>query len=144
MASVTFTCDISGPLDADLRLEVFCDGESVAVFDPVHSHEFTHVFEDSIESVNHSICFVMKNKLPEHTLLDESGNIISDRLLTIHNKRFENIDVDYAFNSRAVYTHDFNGTADTIDDTFCGIMGCNGQVKFEFSTPIYLWMLENL
>lgn len=144
MASVTFSCDISAPLDANLRLEVFCDGESAAVFEPAHTHEFTYTFADSVDLTDHKIEFVMTGKTQDHTQVDDAGNIISDCLIYIKNKRFEHIDVDYAFDSHAVYTHDFNGTADLIQDTFAGIMGCNGRVKFEFSTPIYLWMLENL
>jgi hypothetical protein len=131
MASVTFSCDISAPLDANLRLEVFCDGASAAVFEPVHNHKFTYTFADSVE-------------LTDHTQVDHAGNITSDCLIYITNKQFENIDVNYAFDSHAVYHHDFNGTAAAVQDGFSGIMGCNGRVSFEFTTPIYLWMLENL
>ena len=45
---------------------------------------------------------------------------------------------------QAVYTHDFNGTQPEIEDTFFGEMGCNGTVSLRFTTPIYLWLLENM
>ena len=144
MATVTFSCMISAPLDAALRLEVFCDGESVAVFDPVNQHEFSHTFADSVDQLEHVIEFAMSNKTFDHTTVDQQGNIVSDSLIFIKNKQFENIDVNYAFDSHAVYHHDFNGTAAAVQDGFSGIMGCNGRVSFEFTTPIYLWMLENL
>ena len=144
MASVTFSCDISAPLDANLRLEVFCDGASAAVFEPVHNHKFTYTFADSVELTDHRIEFVMTGKTQDHTQVDHAGNITSDCLIYITNKQFENIDVNYAFDSHAVYHHDFNGTAAAVQDGFSGIMGCNGRVSFEFTTPIYLWMLENL
>jgi hypothetical protein len=144
MSSVTFSCEISAPLDAALCLEILCDGVSCARFNPVNHHDFQHVFDDTVELKDHVIEFVMSNKTIDHTKVDDQGNIISDSVILIKNKRFESIDVDYAFDSRSVYLHDFNGTQSEIQDSFSGIMGCNGRVRFEFTTPIYLWMLENL
>ena len=43
-----------------------------------------------------------------------------------------------------IYRHDYNGTTDPFDDEFYGEMGCNGTVSLKFTTPIYLWLLENL
>ena len=37
-----------------------------------------------------------------------------------------------------------NGTQPEIADNFFGIAGCNGTISFRFSTPIYLWLLENM
>lgn len=144
MSTVIFTCDISAPVEANFVLQVLCDDKIVAEYQPVNSHEFVHAFEDSVDTIEHSIEFRMRGKTPDHTLLNEQGEIIKDHLLLIQNKRFENIDVNYAFDRDSVYTHNFNGTATETQDTFCGILGCNGSVKFEFTTPIYLWMLENL
>jgi hypothetical protein len=31
-----------------------------------------------------------------------------------------------------------------IKDKFYGSMGCNGTITFEFNTPFYLWLLENM
>jgi hypothetical protein len=42
------------------------------------------------------------------------------------------------------YQHDFNGTREPVIEKFYGTMGCNGSAKFEFSSPVYLWILENL
>ena len=144
MSTAIFTCDISAPVEANLSLQILCDHKLVAEYQPVSTHVFQHEFVDSVNAESHLIQFRMRGKLPEHTQLDTQGLITQDHLLLIKNKRFENIDVDYAFDTHSVYTHDFNGTAAPITDTFCGIMGCNGDVRFEFSTPIYLWMLENL
>jgi hypothetical protein len=145
MSKITFSCDIHGPAAAaPMRLEILCDGTTAAVYDPVSIHDFTYEFPDSVQPESHSIQFVLSGKTHDHTQVDEEGNITEDHLVSIKNKQFECIDVDYAFDSAAVYSHDFNGTADAVEDTFCGIMGCNGRVRFEFTTPIYIWMLENL
>lgn len=144
MSQVVFTCDISAPVEANFRLQVWCDDQLIQEYHPVGAHEFSHVFADSVDTQAHSIEFRMQGKTPDHTKVNDQGEITQDHLLLIKNKRFENIDVDYAFDSHSRYTHDFNGSQPQIEDTFCGIMGCNGDVRFEFTTPIYLWMLENL
>lgn len=145
MAQVKFSCRITGPGAAvPLELEVYCDGVSQAIFNPVEQHEFSCEFADSVEETAHTIEFHMRGKTSEHTQVNDQGEIVSDYLIYIHDKQFEAIDVDYAFDSHSVYTHDFNGSGSMIQDGFSGIMGCNGTVRFEFTTPIYLWMLENL
>jgi len=82
---------ISAPLDAALRLEVFCDGESVAVFDPVNQHEFSHTFADSVDQLEHVIEFAMSNKTFDHTTVDQQGNIVSDSLIFIKNKQLKTL-----------------------------------------------------
>jgi hypothetical protein len=82
--------------------------------------------------------------LPEHTKIDEQGNIISDATLQISNVSIDELDVDQLFLEKCVYTHDFNGTQPKIEDTFHGIAGCNGTISLKFNTPVYLWLLENM
>jgi hypothetical protein len=65
-------------------------------------------------------------------------------MLTISNISIDDIDIDQLLIEKAEYTHDFNGSQDTITDKFYGDMGCNGTVTFEFTTPFYLWLLENM
>jgi len=48
------------------------------------------------------------------------------------------------FLDRAVYVHDFNGTGKFVNKQFFGEMGCNGTVELKFSSPFYLWLLENM
>ena len=86
----------------------------------------------------------MSGKLPEHTQLAANDkDIVSDRLIQIDNFCFDGTDVTpylYKFSS---YYHDFNGTADPVQDKFYGSMGCNGDLLINFSTPVYPWILEN-
>jgi hypothetical protein len=44
----------------------------------------------------------------------------------------------------AKYQHDFNGTGKLTTQNFYGELGCNGTVSLKFSTPIYIWLLENM
>jgi hypothetical protein len=86
----------------------------------------------------------MLGKTTDHTRVDEAGNIVKDATLQISNVVIDDLDVNQLFLDKCVYTHNFNGTRPEITDTFFGIAGCNGTISFSFSTPIYLWLLENM
>ena len=92
----------------------------------------------------HEFKFVMKNKTQEHTVVDDAGNIVTNAMLSIANVAFDQIKLGHTFVKHAVYHHDFNGSQDPIEDNFYGDMGCNGHVSLQFTTPIYLWLLENI
>ena len=124
------------------RVEVWLDHLELLSVDRVtDSVHFKHELDNSGE---HELRIVLQGKLPEHTKIDEQGNIISDATLQISNVTIDDLDVNTVFQSNSVYTHDFNGTQPEIKDTFHGIAGCNGTISFEFSTPVYLWLLENM
>jgi hypothetical protein len=76
--------------------------------------------------------------------VDAEGNITSDATLTLSDIRFDDIDCQYLTTKLAQYQHDFNGTGEPTTESFYGELGCNGTVTLKFSTPIYIWLLENL
>jgi hypothetical protein len=126
-----------------LGIEVILDGQIILDLDHVtETVEFNHTLSDA--DGNHSLEFVMKNKTTEHTKIDSQGNIIADACLTISNLEFDNIELKQIFIDHAVYTHDFNGTQPETQEKFYGDMGCNGTVKLDFTTPMYMWLLENM
>ena len=97
------------------------------------------------DNEQHQLRLIMKNKLPEHTQVDTDGNIIADARLIITDLSFDEIQLGHMFGQQAEYRHDRNGTAqETVLEKFYGEMGCNGTVSLEFTTPVYLWLLENL
>jgi len=96
------------------------------------------------DEAQHELRLVMKGKTAEHTRINEAGDIISDACLTISRLAFDEIELKQIFVDQATYTHDFNGTGETIEDKFYGTLGCNGVVSLKFSTPMYLWLLEHM
>ena len=141
---VQLACTISS-LDptAAVGLEIWID--DTQIYNTEHVTEtvnFAHDFADA--DGDRQLRFVMKNKTHDHTKIDEAGNILSDCRICINNLSFDEIDLGQIFIEQAVYEHDFNGTADKIKDQFYGEMGCNGTVTLAFTTPIYLWLLENM
>jgi len=88
--------------------------------------------------------FVLKNKTSEHTIIDDAGQIVKDAYLTISNFSFNDIELDNIFLEKCQYHHDFNGSKDPVILPFYGNMGCNGEVVFQFWSPVYYWILETI
>lgn len=87
---------------------------------------------------------VVKNKTPAHTIVNEQDEIVSDSTLDILNFKLDGIEIDQLVRDLSVYRHDFNGSGNWIDDGFFNTVGCNGSITLEFTTPSYLWLLENM
>jgi len=141
---VTLACTVSSTdPDAKIGLEIWLDDTQVYntehVADPVN---FVYEFADT--DGEHQLRFVMKNKTPDHTTIDADGNILTDCRICINKLSFDGIDLGQIFIEKSVYEHNFNGTADTVQDKFYGEIGCNGTVTLAFTTPVYLWFLENI
>jgi hypothetical protein len=88
--------------------------------------------------------FVLSGKTSEHTRITEQGEIVSDVTVQIKDIAFDDIVIDQIFSELAEYHHDFNGTQSAVIERFYGTMGCNGTVRLQFTTPIYIWLLENM
>lgn len=140
MIDVAFRARATG---ADLGLRIRLDGQlRQDIVLSTDAQEFC--FELTDESAHHRLEIEMYGKLLEHTKLDAQGQILEDRVIELDNIRLDGIVLGQLFFDKAVYHHDFNGTADATPDRFFGCMGCNGVLVFEFDSPLYLWLLENM
>ena len=142
--TATFSCRVDTTDElATLGLEIWLDDQQI--FNTTHVNSTVECqtnFSDA--DGEHELRFVMKNKTIDQTQIDADGNILKDACLTINNVAFEEMDLGHLFVEQTTYTHDFNGTQAEITDEFYGVMGCNGTVSLKFTTPIYLWLLENM
>jgi len=144
MDTVRFNC-VVGSTDCSLPLglEIWLDQHKL--FDQDHINQTYPVeYEIADDDGDHELRFVLKNKQSDHTQVDAEGNIVSDTVVTVRDIEFDGINCDYLISTLAEYHHDFNESQDPVVDKFYGIMGCNGTVTVKFSTPIYIWLLENL
>jgi hypothetical protein len=140
-AKLSFSVASSG---SDLRLIVRLDESVVYEACPVaEPAAVTYEFNDDKED-NHVLSFEMLGKLPEHTTVNEDGDILQDRCITITDIAFDGIQLGHMVTEVAQYYHDTNGTTAPVTQPFYGVMGCNGRVEMRFTTPIYLWLLENM
>ena len=128
---------------ATIGVAVWVDNKCVLQTDHLTEHQHIDcVITD--DDGDRELRIVVSGKTLDHTKIDETGNIIKDVVVTISNVTIDDIDVNHLFNETCVYTHDFNGTQPEIADGFYGDAGCNGTISFSFTTPIYLWLLENM
>ena len=144
MSAIRFSCVVSSTdFSVPLGLEIWIDEHKF--FDQDHIDRVYQVeHEISDDSGEHELIFVLKNKLPDHTQVDDEGTIITDATVTVNGIGFADIDCQYLTTKLAQYQHDFNGTGESTTQKFYGVMGCNGTVSLKFTTPIYIWLLENM
>lgn len=140
--TISCTLDTTNP-DASLGFEAWVDDQKF--FDSNHVQaQQPIVIEITDNDGEHELRFVLKNKISDHTQVDAAGNIVADAMLIVTDLAFDEIQLGHMVTEQAVYTHDFNGTQQEIQDEFYSEMGCNGTVSLKFSTPIYLWLLEHM
>jgi len=144
MNTIKFDCVVgSTNFSVPLGLEIWLDQHKL--FDLDHVDQACRVeHEISDDDGDHELRFVLKHKQPDHTQVDADGNILSDATITVSDIQFDGIDCQYLTTNLARYQHDFNGTGDLTTESFYGELGCNGTVSLKFSTPIYIWLLENM
>ena len=144
METVKISFDV-GTSDSECPLGIQIWLNDSLLLDNTHVKQkiaFAHDMSD--DDGKHQLRIVILGKTADHTRVDDQGNIIKDATLQLSTVTIDGIDVNQLFLEKCVYTHDFNGTQPEIEDTFHGVAGCNGTIVFEFTTPICLWLLENM
>ena len=144
MNSIVISCRV-GTSDASAKLGLEAWIDNIKFFNSTHIDQSQTISVDlSDHDAEHELRFVLTGKTAEHTKLDGQGNIVKDATLSLSDIIIDGIDINQLFQEKSVYTHDFNGSQSEIQDKFYGTVGCNGTISFRFTTPIYLWLLENM
>ena len=130
----------SGP---GLKLSIRVDDQTFFEGDPYQAGEIRCAISDD-QPGDHRLKLVLSGKTRRHTQIDDLGQILHDITATIDQVAFDDIPLGHLMVTNAEYTHDRNGTAPETQEKFYGTMGCNGTVTLPFTTPIYLWLLENM
>lgn len=113
----------------------------------------TLIFEGSITSPeeikwngelvegNHKLIVELFDKDKYQTIL-ENGKIVKDQLLNIDTISFDEIDIGHLKHTKSKYYTGQKENTEII--THCVNLGWNGKWELEFTTPIYMWLLENI
>jgi hypothetical protein len=129
---------------SDLKLHVQLNGKAVVKPDLTNQlTEYEFLFNDTDDGIC-NVEFVLSGKTVDHTKIDQAGDIVADESVEITDVTVDDIDITQVFVEQAVYCHSFNNTKDPVEEQFFGTMGCNGTVRLSFSTPFYIWLLENM
>lgn len=142
--NIAFACQVQ-PTNNSIALGLRVMLDQVTIFETAHvtkTVQLEHKMSDA--DGEHELTFELFGKQPEHTKITETGEIVSDALLKINNITLDSINLDQIFQSLALYHHDVNGSQAPADYKFYGSIGCNGTVTLKFTTPVYLWLLENM
>ena len=125
-------------------------GEIKATEDKPHIVEFTHELE---EGKDYNLVIHRTNKGRNQTILNAKGDITHDQLLHIKRIEIDEIDIGTLV-FEGVYTPKYpepwatqqRESGQDLRDSFKNVtqMGFNGTWEFKFSSPFYMWLLENL
>ena len=126
------------------KCKVYLDDE--LIHDGEITEQTTVSWEGEIEDeTDHKITVEFYGKKLDDTEADESGSPIEDKnlMLVIEKIIICGIDVEALIYGNNVYYPEKN---DNAPDKIEGIthLGWNGTWEFPFSSPVYIWLLENL
>lgn len=138
---IDFRCAVKASAPG-LHLDISIDQHTIWQGDPVGHHLVHHAISDT--EGQHVLILELSGKTQEHTLLDQDGKILRDLVCEVSDLTFNDMDIQKLFWKFSSYSHDRNATSAAITEPCYGVMGCNGRVEMPFSTPVYLWLLENL
>jgi len=112
--------------------------------------ELEHEFE---EGKSYELVIKRTGKSKTQTMINDKGDVLKDQLLNIKSIEIDEIDIG-ALVYEGVYTPDYPEPWAT-QQAHLGVklpeslknvtrMGHNGTWSFEFGSPFYMWLLENL
>ena len=123
--------------DQPPRAKVYVDSTVIfqgAVDEPKHIN-----WEGTLIEGDHAIKIVYHSKdYRSQTVIDEQG-IRKDQMLNIDGIIIDDIDLGFVYQQKATYITENNVSLDTTIN-----LGENGTWSLAFSSPVYIWLLENL
>ena len=111
-------------------------------------------FEHEAEEGNKSILIIKRSgKTANQTVINDKGDILKDQLLNIKSMEIDEIDIG-ALIYAGVYTPEYpepwasqqREAGVELQESFKNVsqIGHNGEWRFEFASPFYMWLIENL
>ena len=142
--------------DKPPHAEIIVDGKSYFDGDITSTEDKPTLIEFEVEVEEDKKCDLIinrSNKTVPQTVVNDKGDLLKDQLL--HIKRIEIDEIDLgSLVFTGVYTPKYPEPWATqmaesgkeLRESFTNVtqMGHNGEWKFTFTTPFYMWLLENL
>ena len=105
------------------------------------------------EESEYNLIIERSGKGKNETVINEKGDILKDQLLHIKGIEIDEIDIG-ALVYEGVYTPEYpepwatqqRESGNDLKDSFKNVtqMGFDGEWNFKFTSPFYMWLLENL
>jgi len=123
-----------------LGLEIWFDQQCVINQDNFDNHlEFYYKFQNKHQP--HQLKIILKNKTSAHTVVDSNNQIISDTAIQIQNFKLNDISMIDTFFLLADYQSKELGVISLM--SCFGYIGFNGEVTFNFTSPVDTWVVNN-
>lgn len=111
-------------------------------------------FDVEVQEGECSLVIEFKNKQDQDTVVDANGEIVDDLLLNINSIEIDEIDLgsllwttsSYRPIYPAIYKKNMEQQGNTLPEsiTSCVNLGWNGHWTLPFTSPYYIWLLENI
>jgi hypothetical protein len=118
------------------KAKVYVDDD--LIFDGLITETKTIKWAGELTEIKHKLIVELHGKDKYQTVL-ENGKIVKDQILNIDSIAFDEIDIGYMKHTLSKY---YPSNLEAIDN--CVNLGWNGCWELEFTTPVYIWLLENI
>ena len=142
--------------DKPPHAEILIDDQSFFKQDITSTEDEPTLIEfetDLEEGKDYQLIIKRSGKTNNQTIINEKGDILKDQLLHIKHITIDEIDIG-ALVYEGVYTPEYpepwatqqRQSGNELKESFKNVtqMGFNGEWKFKFTSPFYMWLLENL
>lgn len=122
------------------KARILLDGKEIFRQHITEQTTFSHQAELTA-GTDHQLAIELRHKLPEHTVIDKQGKIIKDSVLLIDSLSVEDVDITGQLSTnQKLFYYEHSDKRHILYNT----LGVNGRAIINFSSPIYVWMLENI
>ena len=146
METIKFSCNVAiqNATDKPLTVALVLDGETQNTTDVTENTVLECTIPD-VEDAEYNLELVISGKTDSHTQVNEDSTVATSTELVFSNFQLNETDISSIVLMHSLpYTHNNNGSTDTVTESFYDTAGCNGSVTLKFTTPLDLWLLENM
>ena len=130
--------------DKPPHVEILINDQSVLIKDITGTEDKPDLIEfeyELEEEKSYNLIIKRSGKTKNQTIINEKGDILKDQLLHIKSIEIDEIDIGTLI-YEGVYTPQYPEPWATFKNVTQ--MGHDGEWKFKFGSPFYMWLLENL
>jgi hypothetical protein len=144
--SLNFKVTLSGTFwDKRPKFSIWIDDTKIQDGEITSAEHQTIEFSQELSETDHQLKIRLENKEDTDVVKDDAGGIAKDMLLNIEDIEIDDISLGHQLWAATYYPDEkkmFNG--EEIESiTRCVNLGWNGSYVINFSSPFYIWLLEN-
>jgi hypothetical protein len=143
---LSFVVALSGTFwDRRPQFSIWLDDHQVVASEIVSAAQQEIKFERTVDEGVHTLKIRLENKTKQDTVL-ENGEVVKDMLLNINDITIDDISLgNLLWSAEYILDHpqEYKGQTVTKLDN-CVNLGWNGTYVLKFTSPFYIWLLEQL